>query len=88
MKQKMLIGICVVFLILMVFAYRISSSGNEMITETVKVHYGDTLYGYAEKYAPNMDKRIYVDEVLKLNHMSHADIYVGDEILVLKEVGR
>lgn len=48
---------------------------------TVTVRSGDTLWGYAEQYAPEgMSEQEFVAEVRSLNHLSTARVTAGQEI--------
>lgn len=82
-----LFGIAIVLLFLFIVVIP-AQSNSEYVTETIRVHRGDTLTGYARNFAPDMDSREYIDKVKQMNGMTSGMIYAGEELVVLKEVGR
>lgn len=82
-----LFGIAIVLMVLMFVVLPVQSNC-DYVAETIRVHRGDTLFGYAEEYAPDMDSREYIDRIKELNGMTSAAIYAGDEIVILREPGR
>ena len=81
----LIFGIITVIAFFIFVAWAIPAQGVEYETAIIKVHYGDTLTGYAREYAPNMAVRDYIDEVKRMNHLG-GTIYAGDELVILKEV--
>ena len=91
MDRWMTLGIiAVIILAFIMIAFALPAHGSLANdgygTAIITVHYGDTLTGYARKYAPGMKVRDYIDEVKRINHMDTGMIYAGDDIVILKEV--
>ncbi|MDO4766210.1 MAG: hypothetical protein Q4A29_09130 [Eubacteriales bacterium] len=82
----LVIAVVVVILLLPFSKDSIEAKGNfEKVYISVEVHSGDTVWGYAEKYAHKdyyPSKYDYIDEVFDLNRLEDATIYYGRNIVL------
>lgn len=84
MWRKLLAFVLILLLLVVFRVYKVATAPDmERFTKTVR--YGDTIYGYAKIYAPNIDTREYLDKVKEINKMPNGMIYAGDKIILLKE---
>lgn len=90
MKDKtvlILIALSVFFFILLCWTTETAAEKqfSNFSQKEIYVRYGDTLWGYAEQYAPDMDKRTYIDEVKKLNGLRTVNLQPGQKIIILEK---
>lgn len=83
-RRRMALGATVVIIAgMMLFAGgsgAVSSAGSAGAPRAITVHPGQTLWGIADRYAPDgVDPRAYVDAVLTLNHLSAPPV-AGERI--------
>lgn len=83
MKKLILIALALVLAV----AFISCGTKHEWVEETYIVQSGDTLWNICDDYCPKeMDIRKYIYIVQKANGIS-ADIYAGQAITLLREVG-
>jgi hypothetical protein len=60
--------------------------GGVASADTHNGHYtvqsGDTLWNIAQSHMSSMDTRVAVDELMRVNHISQANIYPGEYIVL------
>ncbi|HEU5035211.1 MAG TPA: LysM peptidoglycan-binding domain-containing protein [Mycobacteriales bacterium] len=80
--------VVVTALVLMVVGFsmgRVSSQAagpQRHVAPTVTVRPGESLWALAARVAPHADPRLVVSEIQQLNHLSSAEVYGGQQLVV------
>lgn len=73
-----------IFLLIIEIVILCSCNKQEIHTQTYVVTQGDTLWSIASEYCPkNIDKRDYIDELIKLNNIENCMIRANSSIQVI-----
>lgn len=83
-----LAGLAVAALSLLVLDVPAALAGSDRTQVTVTVEHGDTLWEYAERYAPEgMSEQEYITEVRSINHLPTGRVTTGQQIELPTEAG-
>ncbi len=55
---------------------------NEVAYEQIVVAQGDTLWTYSKEYAEDIPSEQWIDEVVKVNHLSSTTIRAGEKLRI------
>ena len=79
--------ICIPILSMLVFPNQVTAeeSKDKILYEyfmNIEIQPGDSLWGFAEKYAKDNDYKSYIKEVKEINHIYGSKIKTGDTIVL------
>jgi len=75
----------VVYIALLIYFSQAPQSDMTIAKEVYTVRSGDTLWEIADGYCPDTyDKRIWIDDVIRINGMDDAIILPGDALTVIR----